>query len=423
MKRLFIFLSLVMVASVHAAHSDEYENELQRALARRRAAQGEQPESERRTTSVPRRVVPRGRVNVPAGVAAVFGGGDAATPRRERPAPPRRPVVAPAGVQQLFASHASRHRAPVPARRVAPPVAAKPQTCTTCFDPVGKKDKIMLDCKHAFHKGCILPWVTGGYRGSQEHCQNCRAKLTAADKEKLGIASPRGVGEVASSGPRPIASGRVPVMGSRGQLLGDLTADEYAVLGDQGLRATARQWEWAGNTFGSSDRATPRVNAGFGPPYSSVLRPVYTRGDVQVRIGGVQGVIGDFGILNMDNKGLTDISGLQNLSAANKARVCTISLRNNSIRDLPTGILSGFPNLTEVDLTDNPLDGEVSPYVMSWGEAERLQRLRGLDLERLMQVRDMLDLPIERVPPHLHALHRRLFAKEILNRLIELTVG
>lgn len=141
-----------------------------------------------------------------------------------------------------------------------------------------------------------------------------------------------------------------------------------------------------------------------------------------VRIGGVDGLIGNFGVLNMDNKGLTDISGLQNLSAADKAKVCTISLRNNGIQNLPLGTFSNFPNLTQIDLTGNPLDGEVSPYATDVRTVRNLQKMRGLDLAELLEVRQMLNLPRSAVPAHLHSIHNRPFATEILDKLIRLTM-
>lgn len=142
-----------------------------------------------------------------------------------------------------------------------------------------------------------------------------------------------------------------------------------------------------------------------------------------IRIGGVSGLITQDGILNLDNKSMLDVSGLQRLSVADKAKVKRLSLRNNAIQNLPSGVFSGFPNLVEIDLTGNPFEGDVSPYVMTHVEIQRLQRLRGLDLSELLEIRQMLNLPREMVPVEFHRVYDRMFAKEIIEKLIELTLN
>ena len=201
-----------------------------------------------------------------------------------------------------------------------------------------------------------------------------------------------------------------------------------------------RAYDSAAETQRLLNRANRHLDATtiFGSPHIPVERPMDARSDQEevasiredrltwatsVRIDGVRGIIGYLGGLNMDNKGLRDVSGLQRLSAADKAKVRSISLRNNGIQNLPLGVFSNFPNLTEIDLTGNPLDGDVSPYVMDHSEINRLQKIRGLDLAELLEVRQMLDLPMSVVPAHLHAIHSRPFAKEILDKLIDLTMN
>ena len=46
--------------------------------------------------------------------------------------------------------------------------------CSVCLMKLKRGDKLVkLDCKHYFHKGCIIPWLE-----NHNNCPNCRRSVT-----------------------------------------------------------------------------------------------------------------------------------------------------------------------------------------------------------------------------------------------------
>jgi hypothetical protein len=63
----------------------------------------------------------------------------------------------------------------------APEPAPEPD-CAICYSSISKKDKIILNCKHAFCKSCIRNWLC-----RKNSCPCCRQKVQETIYQKLNI--------------------------------------------------------------------------------------------------------------------------------------------------------------------------------------------------------------------------------------------
>jgi hypothetical protein len=57
-----------------------------------------------------------------------------------------------------------------------------PDTCSICFEDVGKEDPKLL-CKHAFHMACLMEWAASETSRAHEtiSCPNCRGPTFTKD--------------------------------------------------------------------------------------------------------------------------------------------------------------------------------------------------------------------------------------------------
>lgn len=372
MKRLFVFLSLLMMVNVQAAAGDDMMSELQRALARRRAANNQSSDS----GSAVQATTPATRVAPPVAprprAASVVQAGAAAA-ARPVPVPAPRPRVAPqvaprpgmsiaqaeaeAAIAQALADYGAEKQraadranaqpgAAAAASAASVPVPAPRSNCSICMEvPTG--DKIKLQCGHQFHKDCIKPWVSEVGRDSvgrpitvekfNPSCPNCRAPLTREDKINIGIAPQVQAGGGAVDFSRYNLFGGLPVHSpATGELVAIIPIDNTI---EAMIRARAANLQL------QSLRREDQGRAAAGRPVAAVEDVVH------IIITPEPG-----SSLNLSGRGISDISRvLQRLTLAEKRRIKRLDLSRNNITEIPYNAFDGFENLEELNLSHNQL--------------------------------------------------------------------
>lgn len=155
---------------------------------------------------------------------------------------------------------------------------------------------------------------------------------------------PRPVAQVVQSKVRPIPAPRPRPQSTVAPRVRPVAqVSRPTVAASQGSASSSGFGGWGDMLL---EARAPLVHVVGGPGHAQESAPSYS-------LDGVPFTITSNGVLRIEGKGIKDISGLRDLTAADKAKVKVLSLSNNQIASIPIYIFEGFQHLVKLDLSYN----------------------------------------------------------------------